>query len=185
MEGIYGEQHRIAVVCGCRCEWQLHYRQVEGCNWHVCPVQKPQVGQYEEHWVLPVIETADEFIQLASSDSDEERRRAALEDAPLDVWMNLVTRHPEYRFAVAYNKTIPDEILHLLARDSDWRVRQGVASKRRCPPDILALLAADENESISSTVASHPNTPPEALLALVNHPWEAIREKVARRIEGQ
>lgn len=132
-----------------------------------------------------MIETTDEFIQLVDSDVDEERRRAALEDAPLDVWMNLVEHHPEFRFAIAHNKTIPDEVLRLLARDPDWRVRQGVASKRRCPPDILAVLATDENESIASTVAGHPNTPPEALLALADHPWKVIREKVARRTEGQ
>jgi len=132
-----------------------------------------------------VIGTVGEFIQFASSEVDVERRRAALEDAPLDVWMNLVTHHPKYRFAVAQNKTIPDEVIRLLAGDSDWRVRQCVASKRRCPPDVLALLATDENESIASTVASHPNTPPEALLMLANHSWGAIREKVAQRLEAQ
>ncbi|MFY1672570.1 hypothetical protein ACN27G_21820 [Plantactinospora sp. WMMB334] len=129
-----------------------------------------------------MIETVAEFIRLVESDDPDERRRSTWEDALPQVWKTLVDDHPEMRFWVAHNRTVPEEILRILAVDPEWRVRHRVASRRSCPSGILELLSNDTYDSVASLVAGHPNAPSSALRRLAKYPWDQVSEKAIRRL---
>ncbi|MFJ6573656.1 hypothetical protein ACIQNU_40290 [Streptomyces sp. NPDC091292] len=129
-----------------------------------------------------MIETAADFVRLVESEDPVERRRSTCEDAPLSVWEALVTSRPDMRFWVANNRTVPDDILRMLARDNDWRVRHRVASKMSCPIDILELLSVDGHDSVASLIAGHPKTPTTALRRLLKYPWDQVVEKATRQL---
>jgi len=129
-----------------------------------------------------MIETVAEFVRLVESDDPDERRRSAWEAALPQVWKSLVENHPEMRFWVAGNRTVPDVILRILAIDPEWRVRHRVASRKSCPSDILELLSNDTHDSIVSLVAGHPNTPSSALRRLARYPWDQVSKKATRQL---
>ncbi|MFG3096389.1 hypothetical protein [Streptomyces sp. NPDC048202] len=129
-----------------------------------------------------MIETADEFVRLRNSSDPLECRRAVADEAPPQVWTEVVDRYPEERVAVAQNKTVPLTVLETLVDDPDARVRFMVAMKRKLSPDLLERLAHDVDESIRMRVAQHMNTSRETLESLRNDPWSEIRTAVAERL---
>jgi hypothetical protein len=48
-----------------------------------------------------VIKSADEFIALRTSDSKDEYDRAAMDEAPVAVWLDVIRLYPDYRKWVA------------------------------------------------------------------------------------
>ena len=102
------------------------------------------------------INSADEFVRLRESTNPAEYHRAGHEEATLEVWRDVIERYPDMRKWVAYNKTVPLEILATLASDPDWYVRSTVAMKRKLTPDLLDQLAADKSKSIRMQVAQTP-----------------------------
>jgi len=82
------------------------------------------------------ITSADEFVRLRTSESPEDYRRAASEDAPLDVWYAVIADHPEMRFWVAQNKTVPTAVLELLSEDADHGL---TLFHRARPPPLLEV----------------------------------------------
>ena len=131
-----------------------------------------------------MIESAEEFVGLWSSDDPEEYGRASRESASLEVWTEIVERYPDARFWVAHNKTVPLEILRLLATDPDPRVRHTVAMKRKLTPDILAVLATDPHESVRLSVARHRKTPRSVLEELLSDDWGEVRDTARDRIQN-
>ncbi|MFG3272173.1 MULTISPECIES: hypothetical protein [Streptomyces] len=131
-----------------------------------------------------MIESAEEFIRLRFSDVPEEYGRAASEPADLVVWREVIERHPEARFWVAHNKTVPLEILQVLANDPDSKVRSMVASKRKLTPDLLAMLARDSDESVRLAVARHRSVPRSVLEQLCADTWEEVRHVARDRLDG-
>ena len=123
-----------------------------------------------------MIESADQFIQLRSSDDPADYHRAAHEEATIEVWREVIDQHPDYRFWVAQNKTVPVEILAILADDGSSQVRDIVARKRKLPPDLQVKLAQDPDESVRRAVAANAKVCKEALDILVNDDWEVVRE---------
>ncbi len=69
-------------------------------------------------------------MRLRNSWMPEEYRRAAAEEAPLEVWAQIIERHPDMRFWVAQNKTVPLAILEVLRHDPDKRVQSMVRRNR-------------------------------------------------------
>ncbi|MET9759310.1 hypothetical protein ABZ016_09660 [Streptomyces sp. NPDC006372] len=131
-----------------------------------------------------MIESAEEFIRLRFSDDPEEYRRASAESASLEVWTEVVEQYPEARFWVAHNKTVPLEILRVLATDPDPRVRYVVATKRKLTPEILTDLATDPDESVRLTVANHKRVPRSVLEQLQSDDWSKVRDVARDRLEG-
>jgi hypothetical protein len=119
-----------------------------------------------------MIKSASEFIRLR----DENDPRATHEEAPEDVWMEVLRIHPDYREWVALNKTVPLPVLKLLAADSDARIRFIVAMKRKCDHDLFQLLANDQDETVRSRVAYNPNTPKDVLQQLKADSSALVRE---------
>ena len=77
-----------------------------------------------------VIESAEEFVQLRTSDDPADHYRASRESASLTVWQAVIDRYPDMRYWVAHNKTVPLEVLEQLAHDSELRVRWMVRQRR-------------------------------------------------------
>jgi len=121
-----------------------------------------------------MIHSAEEFVALRASLLKDEYDRAATEEAPVSVWKDVIDRFPEYRKWVAYNKTVPleiltllcqfgsdvrrsvavkrklsDELFELLSKDLDAVVRQGIASNKKAPISIIRRLMQDEDEDVS------------------------------------
>jgi hypothetical protein len=133
-------------------------------------------------WVLVMIESAEEFIRLRGSSDRVEYERAAHDQAPDSVWMDVIHRFPEYRFWVAHNKTVPVSILQVLATDSDERVRGMVARKGKLPPELVAFLAQDSSESVRAVTARHGKASREVLSVLAHDPSPVVREIAMQRI---
>ena len=87
-----------------------------------------------------MIESAEEFIRLRGSGDPAEYGRAAHDQAPDGVWLDVIRRFPEYRFWVAHNKTVPVSILRILAADSDERVRGMSPGRGSCLRSLLPFL---------------------------------------------
>ncbi|MFF4649201.1 hypothetical protein [Streptomyces sp. NPDC001380] len=132
---------------------------------------------------LLMIESAEEFVRLRMSGDSADYQRLKQEEAPLDVWLDIVNNYPGMRFWVTFNRTVPDEALRFLVRDDDWRVRGKIAGRKGVPEDILDLLSRDEHDAVVSSVAGNPGTPINALLGLSRHHWGQVREKASRQLE--
>ena len=122
-----------------------------------------------------MINSAEDFVRLRNSLDPAlyERRRQGR--GTLDVWRDIIERFPEMRLWVAYNKTVPLEVLEVLARDRDPRVRLMVAAKNKLTADILETLAIDPDDAVRMRVARHKHTSREILEKLRNDPWEDVR----------
>lgn len=122
-----------------------------------------------------MIYTAKEFIELRDSNKPEEYARAVQEEALLEVWHELVNKHPDMRFWVAQNKTVPTEILSILAEDEDAKVRTMVASKNKLTDETLRKLAIDEDFFVRQRLVYRKKVSLEVLEILSNDPVEEIK----------
>ncbi|HKT02974.1 MAG TPA: hypothetical protein VJT31_25880 [Rugosimonospora sp.] len=129
-----------------------------------------------------MIGSADEFVRLRHSADPALCHRAAHEPAHLDVWLDVMARYPRERFWVAQNKSVPLEVLAILARDPDPKVRLMVSMKRKLTPDLLAQLATDQDEAVRLQVARHRNTPRPALARLAQDEWQRVAAAAAERM---
>jgi len=112
------------------------------------------------------IESAEEFVRLRTSERPEDYLRAAREPASSEVWDAVIDDHPDMRFWVAQNKTVPHSVLERLADDPDPRVRWMVARKRKASAALLATLALDPDPGVRVAVAQNSSTPDEILARL-------------------
>jgi hypothetical protein len=106
-----------------------------------------------------VITSAEEFVALRSSTEQANYSRAANEFAPEDVLLEVIARYLEMRSWVAHNKTVPLNILRLLARDPDPQVRWRVAQKCKADLSLLMDLACDPDPSVRQRVAFNRSAP--------------------------
>ena len=129
-----------------------------------------------------MLESAEEFIRLRYSENSDDYYRAAHEEASIEVWLQVIASYPDARFWVAQNKTVPAEVLSVLARDLDPSVRGMVARKNKLTPELLALLADDPDGSVRLSVAHHKGTPLEVLRKLSSDEWDAVRQAAGERV---
>lgn len=130
-----------------------------------------------------MIESADEFRRLRTSDDPAEYGRAAHEEAPVAVWREVIARYPDLRSWVAHNKTVPGEILAELAGDSDPEVGLPVASKRSLAPALQLQLAGDADEGVRRLIVYNARAARAALGRLADDRWAAVAEH-ARALGG-
>jgi hypothetical protein len=69
--------------------------------------------------------------------------------------------------------------LDILAKEEDYRIRQGVASNPNTSTDTLGELAKDDRFLVVVRVANNPNTPVDVLNTLATHSSKSIRYNVA------
>jgi hypothetical protein len=150
-------------------------------TWHRSgrALREPQFGETN------MIISAEEFVALRSSEDRHEYLRAANEAAGTDVWLDVIDRFPHMRIWVVHNKTVPIEVLALLARDPDPEVRTSVAMKNKLSFELFALLAADGEEAVRERIAYNKNTPREILKQLSLDPAEEVSARAYARVHSQ
>ena len=82
---------------------------------------------------------------------------------------------------MAQNRTIPSEIMRILAAQGDEVVRSILAEKRRLPPDLFDLLSKDPSSLVRKKVAANKKTSIDIVRSLVGD----VDEEVARVAEFQ
>jgi hypothetical protein len=97
---------------------------------------------------IKMIKTAEEFKKLRSSENLEEQQRAGVEEASIETWEEVISKYPELKEWVIYNKTVPLEILNQLSKDLDPKIRQEVARKRKINSEIFDRLKIDQDENV-------------------------------------
>lgn len=131
-----------------------------------------------------MIESAEEFARLRTSELSEEQHRATHDEAPESVWRAVIERFTELREWVAHNKTVPLVILELLSRDPDDRVRYAVAMKNKIPDDLQLLLARDSDESVRARIAYNKKATKKALQILADDGSQRIRQRAIERLQA-
>ena len=106
-----------------------------------------------------MIETPEAFVRLRTSQDPAEYGRAAHDEAPIEVWMAVIAGWPDMREWVAHNKTVPLEVLRVLAADPGCRVRRAVAVKRKLDRDLFERLAGDPDEGVLHALAHNAKVP--------------------------
>lgn len=129
-----------------------------------------------------MIHSAEEFVRLRSSHDAEDYGRAATEEAPLGVWFDVIDRFPEFKEWVAHNKTVPFEVLEVLATDPDQNVRFMVATKNKLSPGLLETLAFDRDPSVRLRVATHKRASRALLERMRSDSWAEVRAVAAARL---
>lgn len=136
--------------------------------------------QYKLEAKERVIESAEEFVRLRTSEIMEEYNRAAHDEAPESVWLDVIARYPDMREWVAHNKKIPLSILEILAGDERWRVRLTVAMKRKLSQELIVGLSGDPDESVRVQIARHPKAPLAVVQKLAKDREALVREAADR-----
>jgi hypothetical protein len=131
-----------------------------------------------------MISSAEEFVQLRRSEDQEEYSRSSQEEASIEVWNAVLENYPDMAFWVAQNKTVPYEILEVLASHTDSRVRSMVASKNKLKEALLLKLASDQDDSVRMSVARHKKATVDVLNQLTNDRWEEISIVALERIKS-
>ncbi len=131
-----------------------------------------------------MIKSAREFVKLRNSERPEEYLRSANEAAQTDVWLEVLKGYPSMKVWVAHNKTIPIEILEILAEDPDPEVRRAVAMKNKLPAHLMTLLATDVDGSVRERIAYNKNAGEAVLQKLVDDPYESISAVARHRVLG-
>lgn len=136
-----------------------------------------------------MIETAEEFVRLRTSRVMAEYHRAAHEPADPAVWLEVIARFPDMKSWVVHNKTIPIEILRLLADDEDPSVRRDVLRKNKVlgrnkiDRALVEKFARDPDEEVRADVAKNPHTPRDIIERLAEDPsswvYFGARERLA------
>jgi hypothetical protein len=129
-----------------------------------------------------MIKSAEEFAKLRCSTSRAEQMRASEEEAPLDVWLEVVATFPELREWVAQNKTVPLAVLEQLARDADAKVRRVVAGKRKLTPELRGQLARDTDSSVRARVVYNGKCEISVLRLLAADSEPFVKEAAAKKL---
>ena len=130
-----------------------------------------------------MINSPEEFVRLRLSEYMDEYLMAAWDEAPLEVWLEVIEKYPDMREWVAHNKTIPVEIMEILADDTDENVRFTVAMKNRLPENLQLKLARDPDSSVRNRIVYNKKATLRALMMLLNDDEEDIRKLARKRID--
>lgn len=107
----------------------------------------------------------------------------AVEDAaPISVWLDVIDRFPEMKEWVVHNRTVPLEILEILASDLERRVRATVADKRKLSATLFDLLSRDVDEVVRQRIAYNKKAPIMIIERLALDPVPLVRTAALERL---
>jgi hypothetical protein len=130
-----------------------------------------------------MIESAEQFVCLRTSEDTKLYQRAASESATDEIWQEVIEKYPEMRVWVARNKNVSVKILGILSQDENPDVRYAVAMKCNSGQEILQRLAQDTDESVRLRVALNPKTPKIVLELLLQDKWSRVVQEAKNRLE--
>jgi hypothetical protein len=105
------------------------------------------------------------------------------DEAPIEVWRELITRYSLANEWVARNKTAPVEILREISSNPRVVVRTEVAMTRRITPGIQAILATDPDASVRNALANNAMVSESILEQLAEDSEEFVRDTALRRLK--
>ena len=129
-----------------------------------------------------MIKSADEFKRLRQSTAPCEYRRAAHEEAPIEVWWDVLRRFPELAFWVAQNKRVQIEVLAALSVHPDSNVRDMVARKRKLPESLMLAMAQDQSASVRHALVNNGKVTESVLRILQQDSWEVVSELASEKL---
>ena len=132
-----------------------------------------------------MINSADEFVRLRTSEDPEEYGRAAHDEATIEVWGDVIRRFPHMKQWVIHNKQVQLEVLELMARDPSAFIRSCVADKRKLGAQLFDALSRDEDEGVRARIAFNQKVPVEILQRLTMDESELVRDAAAARLTGR
>jgi len=83
--------------------------------------------------------------------------------------MNLENMRNNEKRQLAWNPNTPVTILHELAQDTYWRVREYVAKNPNIPLNLLNELVKDEKWEVRRQAATHPRVTTKILITLFEY----------------
>lgn len=129
-----------------------------------------------------MINSADEFYQLRTSENPEKYLRAAWDEAPIEIWYEVLRKYPDMAFWIAQNESVQIEVLFHLSSHPEWRVRSMIASKNKITEDLQMKLAMDEDVFVRNSVARNKKATEKVLKLLVDDEDEEIKKIVKDRL---
>ncbi len=129
-----------------------------------------------------MIESVSHYLQLWSDEDASKRRLVVTESAAVSTWIDLVESHPELCDDIALNKSLPVEILELLATNASENVRFTVAMKSSLSASLFQLLANDSSETVRARIAFNKRTPVSILRQLAKDPSKLVSDKAKSRL---
>ena len=132
-----------------------------------------------------MIESAARFLEMRTSENLHDQDQASRENAPLEVWLEIIGKYPDLRRWVAHNKTVPAVVLEMLADDSDPAVRATVARRRSAPSGVLERLARDEDATVRARVASNKRAPLGVVRRLAEDQSWVVRDAAKNALEAR
>lgn len=129
-----------------------------------------------------MINSSDEYMKLRSSYNHADCERSVCDTAEISTWIEIINNYRDSKGWVVQNKTIPIEILRILAADSDAQVRAVVASKRKCDDELLRQLSSDPEPEVRLRVAYNKSCNAVTLNILRNDSWSRVAEVAAERL---
>jgi hypothetical protein len=128
-----------------------------------------------------LIHRASEFIDaLEASDNNLIR----FGKASSQTWLEIIGHSEDAAVWVALNKTIPVEVLEVLAKHASARVRRFVADKNSITPELIALLATDSDSGVRLRIANHKKTSAEILRQLLQDDWQEVIEVAREKLDA-
>jgi hypothetical protein len=115
-----------------------------------------------------MIKSANEFISLCHSKDESDVARSLADEAPLSVWEDLIFNFKIHQIDVVQNRTIPFEVMRVLASQGDGLVRSILAEKRRLPIDLFDFLSKDSSSLVRKKIAANKKTPADVVKNLAN-----------------
>lgn len=128
-----------------------------------------------------MITSADEFVELRSSENSVEYNRAAHDEISDEAIRQIIEKYPDYIEWVVHNKSVPEWVLIDQSDSPNARIRLAIATKRKCPEPIMLKLSSDEDESVRHAIALNPKATMAVLDGMVNDEWDVIRDAVRKR----
>ena len=110
-----------------------------------------------------MILSAEEFVRLRESEDPSEYIRSGVDTAELSVWLDIIYKHPEMKVWVARNRTVPPEVIRLLAKDNDPLVSGSISRKYPLEDDLYHDLSRDIDEGIRAGLTYNKKIPIDIL----------------------
>ena len=110
-----------------------------------------------------MILSAEEFVRLRESEDPSEYIRSGVDTAELSVWLDIIYKYPEMRVWVARNRTVPPEVIRLLAKDNDPLVSGSISRKYPLEDDLYHDLSRDIDEGIRAGLTYNKKIPIDIL----------------------
>jgi len=135
-----------------------------------------------------MIVSAEAFVRLRTSQDPADQRRATHEPAELGVWLEVIDRHPEMKSWVVHNKTVPLEVLCILADDQDPRIRRDVLrknkvlSRNKIDRPLVEKFARDPDEEVRADLAENRDVPRDILERLAEDLSSWVYVKARERL---